>query len=168
MKKPVVLGAVAVVAVFAAVFYVARQGENGSPAPVAVQPAAAGVASTAPKKSVNGLPLDARGGAAPSAPQDPRLATLAVSPDNGLINFVVGDNGKVIREIDDDPGSPSYKKPLREYTYHGDKVVALTQYKYLGGQVQVTRTAVSYKADGSVDQFHESTSYDFPKKPGPG
>jgi len=27
---------------------------------------------------------------------------------------------------------------------------------------------VSYKADGSVDQFHESTSYDFPKKPGPG
>ena len=94
------------------------------------------------------------------ATADPRLAILAVSPDNGLIEFVKAPDGKVIQEIDKDPNSPSFRKPLREYSYSGDQVVALTAYKYLGGQVQIIRTMVSYKPDGSVGQIKETTTYD--------
>jgi hypothetical protein len=91
-------------------------------------------------------------------PADPRLAALMVSPANDLIAFVKGADGRVIQEVDQDPGSPSFRKPLREYTYAGDKVVGVTNYRYLGGQTEVARTAVSYKPDGSVDEFRESTS----------
>ena len=83
-----------------------------------------------------------------------------VSPDNALIEFVPDDNGKVIKEIDNDPNSAGYRKPLREYTYAGERVVGLVSYKYLGDQVQIVKAAVSYKPDGSVDQYQESTSYE--------
>ena len=54
-------------------------------------------------------------------PRDPRLAALMVSPENALVEFVPGDHGQVIKEIDKDPNSPGYRKPLREYTYAGDR-----------------------------------------------
>jgi hypothetical protein len=87
-----------------------------------------------------------------------------VSRDNGLIEFVTA-NGKVIKEIDKDPNSPSFGKPLREYSYSADQVVGLTAYRYLGDQVQIVKTWVSYKPDGGVDEYRESTSYDYGKKP---
>ncbi len=90
---------------------------------------------------------------------DPRLAALAVSPDNGLIEFIHGSDGKVISEIDKDPSSPGFRKPTREYTYSGDQVIALTSYRYLPDHVEISRTSVSYKPDGSIDRYAESTSY---------
>jgi hypothetical protein len=97
-------------------------------------------------------------------PPDPRLAALMVSPDNGLIEFVHGTDGKVITEIDKDPGSVGFRKPMREYMYSGDKVIGLTAYRYLPEHVEITRTSVSYKPDGSVDRYSESTSYDSGQK----
>jgi hypothetical protein len=99
-----------------------------------------------------------------SEPSDPRLAVLAVSPDNGLIQFVRAPDGKVITEIDKDPSSPSVGRPLREYLYAGDKVVGLTAYRYLGDHIEINRTMVSYKPDGSVDRFAQSTSIDSARK----
>ena len=99
-----------------------------------------------------------------AASADPRLAALMVSPDNGLIEFVPGADGRVIKEIDKDPNSLGFKKPLREYTYTGGKVTGLTSYQYFGDHVQITKTAVSYKPDGSVDQYLESTDHDYGKK----
>lgn len=82
-----------------------------------------------------------------------------VSPDNGLIEFVPDSNGKVIKEIDNDPNSLGYRKPLREYSYAGERVVRLVSYHYLGNQVQIVQADVSYKPDGSVDHYREATSY---------
>jgi hypothetical protein len=92
-------------------------------------------------------------------PADPRLAALQVSPDNGLIKFVIADNGKVIAEIDQDPASPGFGKPSREYIYMGDKVVALTAYRYMSDHVEITRTMVAYQPDGSVAEIKATTSY---------
>ena len=39
-----------------------------------------------------------------------------------------------------------------------DRVIGLTSYQYFGDRVEVTRTSVSYKPDGSVDQYLESRS----------
>ena len=72
----------------------------------------------------------------------------------------------VIKEIDKDPNSPGFGKPLREYTYAGKQVIRLVTYHYLGNQLQVVTADVVYKADGSVDQFHESTRYEEEKKTG--
>jgi hypothetical protein len=94
-------------------------------------------------------------------PADPRLAALMVSPRSDLIEFVAGADGKVIKEIDQDPSSLGFRKPLREYSYSGGKVVGLTAYRYLADHVEITRTVVSYKADGSVDQYLESTSENY-------
>jgi hypothetical protein len=99
-----------------------------------------------------------------SVPPDPRLAALGVSPDNGLIEFVVASDGKVIAEIDKDPTSLGFRKPLREYTYSGDEVIGLTSYRYYGDHVEIARTAVSYKPDGSVDKYSESTRLDYGEK----
>jgi len=95
------------------------------------------------------------------APADPRLAALAVSPDNGLIEFVPGRDGRIVKEIDKDPSSFGYGKPLREYTYAGDRIVGLTSYVYFADHVQATRTRVSYKPDGSVDHYLQSTNDDY-------
>jgi hypothetical protein len=83
-----------------------------------------------------------------------------VSPHDDLIEFFADANGKVIREIDNDPNSAGYRKPLREYTYAGDRVIRLVAYKYLGNQVQVIQADVVYKPDGSIDQYHETTRYE--------
>jgi hypothetical protein len=164
MKRTSVVGAVVLAAVIGAVAYLANR---SSDAPVASQPSA----------STNETHVDSARPAPPDAPSnagtagdssrpfndsttgiDPRLDALQVSPDNGLIEFVAGADGKIIKELDKDPGSPSFKKPLREYIYSGDRVIGLTSYLYVGDQVQITRTAVSYKPDGSIDQFRQSTN----------
>ena len=90
---------------------------------------------------------------APSLPTDPRLAALQVSPDNGRIKFIVGANGKVIAEIDQDPASPAFGKLTREYLYFGDQIMRLTEYRYMSDHVAVTRTLVAYKPDGSVEDI---------------
>lgn len=95
-----------------------------------------------------------------AVPDDPRLAALRVSPDNGFIEFAADSDGRVIKEVDNDPSSPSFKKPLREYMYSGDQVIGVTAYHYAGDQIQITRTVVSYKPDGSVDQYQQSTRYE--------
>lgn len=77
----------------------------------------------------------------------------------------MGENGKVIAEIDKDPASISFKKPLREYTYAGDRVIGLTTYRYLPDQVEIGRTRVSYKPDGSVDDLVQATTYNDPNDP---
>lgn len=97
-------------------------------------------------------------------PPDPRLAALQVSPDNGLIKFIVGDNGKVIAEIDQDPASPGFGKPSREYMYRGNQVVGLAEYRYMSDHVEITQTTVAYKPDGSVDEIRAATRYEGAKK----
>jgi hypothetical protein len=158
MNKSVIAGVLAAAAVFVGVIYFEREPAQKSPvddepakahtlpAP-AVQPAAA----TRPNYISSSKPP------ARTPPADPRLAALMVSPDNALIEYFSDAEGRVIREIDNDPNSPGYRKPLREYTYAGRQVIRLVTYHHLGDQVQVTTTDVTYKADGSVDQFHETT-----------
>jgi hypothetical protein len=147
MSKSIVVGAVVLVAIAVGVAYLTRESTD---LPGATTPAAAD------KKTAAGQAPGVAHEAAPAPqPLDPLLAPLQVSPDNRLIKFIVGENGKVIAEIDQDPGSASFGKPMREYLYYGDKVVGLTAYRYAGDRVEVTRTAVSYKPDGSVDAVWE-------------
>jgi len=169
-SRTLVAGALAIVAVFAGVLYFARDPEQG--ATQAAQSAesgpagAAGETTSATPPAASHPAADPRyAAAAKKSASDPRLAVFAVSADNGMIEFVKDSEGKVIREIDRDPGSPNQGKPLRDYSYAGGQVVALTAYKYLGDHVQIVRTAVSFHPDGSVDQFRESTSYDYGKGP---
>ncbi len=122
-----------------------------------VRASAAGSASPTPKPTSRSE-VDA---AQNPAPADPRLAALRVSPDNGLIEFVAGPEGRVIQEIDNDPNSLGYRKPSREYMYEGDKVVGLVVYRYLGDRVEITRTQVAYNPDGTVDDMRNSTTYEF-------
>jgi hypothetical protein len=163
MKKEIIVGAVAVAAVFAGVLYYAKDaGEepsaNASPEEQTSVPE--------PKPVANEQPAPVARAGTPARPvtSDPRLAALMVSPPNALIEFVPDADGRVIKEIDKDPNSPGYKKPLREYMYAGERVVGLVSYKYLGDQVQIVRAAVSYKPDGSVDDYQESTSYEHGNK----
>jgi hypothetical protein len=44
--------------------------------------------------------------------------------------------------------------------YSDGRVVGVTSYRYFPDHVEVSRTAVSYKPDGSVDEYSESTSFD--------
>ncbi|MBC8026255.1 MAG: hypothetical protein H7Y89_09710, partial [Steroidobacteraceae bacterium] len=80
--------------------------------------------------------------------------------DNGLLELVAGPDGRVIKEIDKDPNSPGFSKPLREYTYAGDKIVGVTSYRYLGKQTEIVIARVSYKPDGSVDRFEQSSNFE--------
>ncbi len=96
-----------------------------------------------------------------SVPSDPRLAALMVSPASNLIEFVPGPDGKVIKEIDQDPSSLGFKKPSREYSYRNGRVVGLTAYRHLSDHIEITKIAVSYKPDGSVDQYLESISTEY-------
>jgi hypothetical protein len=156
MRKTVVPSAIAAVTVFAAVWYFARESTDQT----TESPAAAERGANHVAENVQGAGRDAEPARSSSGPAnaDPRLEVFAVSPDNGLIEFVRAPDGKVIMEIDKDPSSPSYRKPLREYSYAGNHPMAVTDYRYVGGKVQVIRTLASYKPDGSVDQIKETTS----------
>ena len=163
MSKKIIGGSIAVVAVFAGVIYFAN--DAGDEAPATAPPAEKVNVVEAPPAAKQPTPVARAGTPVRPVTSDPRLAALMVSPANALIEFVPDADGRVIQEIDKDPNSPGYKKPLREYMYAGAKVVGLTSYKYLGDQVQITKVALTYKPDGSVDKYMESTSYDFGKKP---
>jgi hypothetical protein len=164
VRKPVVVVAVAVGVFIAAVVYLKDDSADQPPAPIQAAPRKE--AGAGPVMPQAGAPYNSVPGGSPSEPQrtdskrvppDPRLTALMVSPDNDLIEFVRGSDGKVITEIDKDPSSPGFRKPTREYTYSGDRVIGLTSYRYLPGHVEISRTTVSYKPDGSVDQWAEST-----------
>jgi len=147
-----------VVAVFAGVVYFAGGFREHAPA----KPARDERPKVEAAKPVPGPPPPVARSEKASRPavRDPRLAALMVSPDNALIEFFTDPEGRVIREIDNDPASQGYRQPLRDYTYAGDKVIRLVTYRHLGNQVQIITADVTYKADGSVDQFKESTRYE--------
>ncbi len=167
MRKSIIVGAVALVAVAAGVVYLngEKADQSAAPAPSAsnetsgAAPAAGAAPADGGSRPGSAAAPASRADAKP-LPPDPRLSALQVSPDNGLIKFVLGENGKVIAEIDQDPASLGYGKPSREYTYAGDRVVQLTAYRYMSDHVEVTRTMVAYKPDGSVADVRESTSYE--------
>jgi hypothetical protein len=163
-SKSIVVGALVLIAIAGGLVYFT--GESTDRPAATTPPAldenagagpAAGVASHDARSQRGPASMPGRADAPPGG--DPRLAALQVSPDNGLIKFVTGDNGKVIAEIDQDPASPGFGKPTREYVYVGDKVVALTAYRYLRDHVEITRTLVAYNPDGSVAEVKESTNY---------
>jgi hypothetical protein len=164
MSKTIIVGAIAVVAVFAGVaWYASDRGAkapasaNDAPAeagdPAVHSPTVAAPVAKTPRNDPQGRPV----------PPDPRLAQLMVTPDNGLIEYKKGADGRVIQEIDKDPNSLGYGKPLRDYVYAGGKVVGVTAYRYQANQVEVIRAAVSYKPDGIVADFRESTTYEAKK-----
>jgi hypothetical protein len=154
MSRVAAAAIVAVVGVFAAVYFFARD-----PA----EPVAASVPAPAVTESPAAIPpAPAAVGEVPAVrpvATDPRLAALMGSPGDDRVELIPGPDGRVIREMDVDPNSAGYRKPLREYAYAGDKVVAITVYKYFGDQTQVIRVAVSYKSDGSVEHYREDTRY---------
>ena len=163
MSRTWIAGGIAVIAVFAAVFYIARE-------PAAPATAAAPVTTAEPAPGESGAespaPSPAPGGQAPVAalvrpvPPDARLAALMVSPDNGLVELVPGPDGRVIKEIDKDPNSPGFSKPLREYTWAGDRIVGVRSYRHLGKQTEIVTARVSYRPDGSVDQIEQSSNFE--------
>jgi len=164
MRKTWIAGAIAVVAVFAGVVWFAgRTGTDevsGGKAETARQPGE----PVEYAKPAGPAPLTTRASAsARPKVDDPRLAALMVSPDNGLIEYLADPEGRVIREVDNDPNSIGYRKPLREYSYAGDKVIRLVKYLYTGNEVQTVTADVIYKADGSIDQYRESTGYTYGK-----
>jgi hypothetical protein len=161
MSKGVIVSVIAAAAVFGGVWYFAAR----APAPESARPGASPPAASAPEKPADSAttsvapapgPRDAKGRPVPT---DPRLIALMVTPENALIDYVKGPDGRVIQELDNDPNSPRYRKPVREYLYSGANVAGLTTYRSVGGQVEVTRVLVSYKPDGSVDQYRETVAH---------
>jgi hypothetical protein len=155
-----ILVALAATAVFAAVVYIARDVAHE---PAAAPPADESARQTQPQAAASAP--SARGSADQRpAPADPRLAALMVSPPNALIEFLADPQGRVIKEVDNDPNSPAYRKPLREYSYAGDQVIRLVKYQYSGDETQIVTADVIYRADGSIDQLRESTRYEYAKQ----
>jgi hypothetical protein len=158
VKKPIVAGALVAAAFAAGIIYFAHDPADQSAATMRLAESKASGAESAPPAAA--APQSTASGntlVSSPAPSDPRLAALSISPDNGLIEFVRAPDGKVIAEIDKDPSSPGFNKPSREYLYSGDKRVGVTAYRYMGDHVEVSRTTVFYKPDGSVDQLAAST-----------
>lgn len=172
MRKTIVIGALAVAAFVAGLIYFRHDSGNHSPATMqSAQRNGSGADSTlhaaeTPQHAVAGgnTAAEPRRVVSNPLPPDPRLAALAVSQDNGLIEFVRAPDGKVIAEIDKDPNSLGFGKRSREYLYSGDRVIGMTAYRYLPDHVEISRTNVSYKPDGSVDRLAESTSFESGKK----
>jgi hypothetical protein len=159
MNVKVISGGIAVVAVFAAVIHFARESrESGVPEAATKVAAASPGEETAPREAPRSV---VPAGENPDRPTstDPRLAALLGQPDNPLVEYVAGPDGRVIQEIDNDPASQGYRKPLRDYLYAGDKIAGITTYQYLGTQLQTRRVLVTYKPDGSVDELRETTGY---------
>ena len=157
---------VAAVAVFGAVwFYAGGPAEqSGGEPPAGTQPMNEGAPKTSPAAVAPAVsPTDPKGRPVPA---DPRLAALMVGPEDALIEYVKDREGRVIQEIDNDPNSPRYRQPVREYLYAGGNVAGLTTYRHVGGQVEIVRVQVSYKPNGSVDQFREVIEHEKLTLPG--
>jgi hypothetical protein len=163
MSRTLVICLVAAVAVFGAVWYFAGGAEESAEPPAVTQPLNEGAAKTPPAAAPAVSPTDPQGRPVPA---DPRLAALMVGPEDALIEYVKDRDGRVIQEIDNDPNSPRYRQPVREYLYAGGNVAGLTTYRHVGGQVEIVRVQVSYKPDGSVDQFREVIEHEKLAKPG--
>lgn len=152
---------VAAAAVFGGVWYFSGGSRDEDAAksrpPGATTQTAEVAPAPVPATSIAIVPTDPKGRPVPT---DPRLAALMVSPENALIEYVKGPDGRVIQELDNDPGSPRFRKPVREYLYAGAQVAGLTTYRNVGGQVEIVRVSVSYKDDGSVDQYRESIEHE--------
>jgi hypothetical protein len=163
MNRTLIAAGIAAVAVFGAVYWFARPAAE-SPAPAAIgaeQTAPAAAATAAPAASDNAPAGPSRTDASGRpAPVDPRLAALVGAPGNPLVEYVADREGRVIVEINKDPSSARRGKPLREYTYRDGRLAGVVVYRPLGNQVQVVRADVTYKPDGSVDQFRENTTYE--------
>lgn len=167
MSRGVVIVVLAAAAVFGGVWYLSSQSgheaENEpSPADAAAQaaapPGSGGAAEAASSPAAPALgAMDSKGRPVPT---DPRLTALMVTPENALIEYVKGPDGRVIQELDNDPNSPRFRKPLREYLYAGANVAGLTTYRNVGGQIEVVKVSVSYKEDGSVDQYRETIGHE--------
>jgi hypothetical protein len=166
LRNRIITGLMIVVALAAAiVIYLPEDSSNQRQAPT--QPVANAERNAKSVTAVAGTPRNSASHgdtASKPLPTDPRLAALTVSPDDGYIEFVVGTDGKVIKEIDKNPSSLGFRKPLREYMYAGERVIGLSAYQYFADSIQITETKVSYKPDGSVDQYRESMSYIYPEK----
>ncbi|MGC3980187.1 MAG: hypothetical protein QM808_02915 [Steroidobacteraceae bacterium] len=164
MRKTLIAGAVILVAAAVGITYLGSDSLDESPtSPESKASSRTEGKSVVPTADVQ---LNSTSGVPDAKPalNDPRLVALAVSQDNGYIEFVTEPGGKVIKEIDKNPTSLGFKKPLREYLYSGNQVVGLTAYQYFGDHVQVIETKVSYKPDGNINQYAESTSYQYPEK----
>jgi hypothetical protein len=160
VNKTLLAGGLGALAVFGAVIWFAREREPAraeAERPAAEIPAEA-VAAPPPRERPSSV---VPAGTVPNrpVPTDPRLAALMGAPDDSRVEYIAGADGRVIQEIDNDPASQGFRKPLREYLYAGDKVAGITVYKYLGTQVQVVRAMATYKPDGSVDAYRETTEY---------
>lgn len=163
MNQRFVAGGLAALAVFAGVFYIAR--DSAEQPAASVEPPAQEKPAVPDAEPPAAVAQGARGSAAQRpAPADPRLAALMVSPDNALIEFFADAEGRVIREIDNDAASPSFRKPLRDYTYAGDKVIRLVRYQYAGDQTQVVTADVVYGANGGIADYRESSRYEYAKQ----
>jgi hypothetical protein len=165
VKNPVILGALFVGAFIAAVLYLkpdpanppASTAATASHEQASAEPAKPAKVSPRSRTS-NAMPSSPRPAGSSQVPPDPRLVALEVSPEDGLTEFVRGPDDRVIAEIDKDPNSLGFQKPRREYTYANGRVVGLTAYRYYPAYVEISRTAVSYKPDGSIEKYEESTS----------
>lgn len=159
MSRPLVIGAVALAAVAAGALWFVRAPSEGARAVPAAGTADPG---TAVKLPVSARPELTRGSAAsrPAAP-DPRLAVLLGSSDATAVDFLLDADGRLVKEVDADPASAGYRRPLREYTYAGDKLISLVKYRYTDRETQIIRADVVYRPDGSVDQYHETTRYEY-------
>ncbi len=93
-----------------------------------------------------------------NVPTDPRLNDLIVSEDNALIEYIHNPDGQVIKEIDNNSVSASFKKPLKIYQYKNGKVSSLVRYQYNEKQVLVSSIDVAYNEDGSIKDYRESTT----------
>src|SRR5688500_10201075 len=112
MRGMLVAGGIAVAAVFVGVYWLARD-----PAPAAPEPETSAQPPVIPDPAppaVEAPALPSR--APPKRPEvtDPRLAKLLGRPDDALVEYLPGPDGRVIKEIDRDPNSQGYLKPSRE------------------------------------------------------
>jgi len=161
MNKTIAASVVAAAAVFGGVWYFAADHSAADAARVHAPevPAVAAEAMpdvTSPAAPAPVTPTDPNGRPVPA---DPRLIALMASPQDALIEYVKDADGRVIQELDNDPGSARYQKPIREYMYAGGSVAGLTTYRSVGGQVEVSRVMVSYKPDGSIDEYRQSVEH---------
>jgi len=155
MKRSLVAASLVVAAVLAGDFWL-RSSPVSSKASSPVAPASKAVVAAAP--SIPPAPAILRGSVAsrPAAP-DPRLAMLIASSDGAPTDFLLDADGHLIKEVDSDRHSPTYRRPLREYTYAGDKLIRVVKYVYTGKQTLITQADLAYRPDGSIDQYRETT-----------
>jgi hypothetical protein len=90
--------------------------------------------------------------------EDPRLASMVESPQGSRVEWVPDPQGRLMREMDADPASPGYRKPLRDYLYNGERVTQITRYRYQDdGQVEISTARIAYAADGSLEQVQQAS-----------